>query len=187
MQQLKNHVSDELLNQLPDIKHHYIESEHPDHHWHLLHTKDQIVLDLGCGFHMIEPGWETTPAYFINKGATKIIGVDPMVDDINQFNSLYPNHNFYCDTINSVEKLDSYINDNQITSLKMDIEGDESYFITSNSTYPTLKYIAIETHSKYLLNSMIKKLMDLEFEINTVCTFYPRVYDICNLIYANRK
>jgi hypothetical protein len=69
----------------------------------------------------------------------------------------------------------------------MDIEGDESYFITSNSIYPTLKYIAIETHSKYLLNSMIKKLMDLEFEINTVCTFYPRVYDICNLIYANRK
>lgn len=34
---------------------------------------------------------------------------------------------------------------------------------------------------------MIKKLINIGFEINTICTFYPRVYDICNLIYASRK
>ena len=45
MEQLKGHVSDELLNQLHNIKHHYIESEHPDHHWHLLKVKDETVLD----------------------------------------------------------------------------------------------------------------------------------------------
>ena len=187
MEQLKGHVSDELLNQLSNIKHHYIESEHPDHHWHLLKTNNETVLDLGCGFHLMEPGWETTPGYFINKGAKKVIGIDPENNDIIQFGSLYPNHEFYTDLIDSIDKLNYFINNYNVTSLKMDIEGAEVVFIESNDTYPTLKHVAIETHSKEILNNMIKKLLELGFEIDTVCTFYPRVYDICNLIYASRK
>jgi hypothetical protein len=85
------------------------------------------------------------------------------------------------------KNLNYYINNNNITSLKMDIEGSEVVFINSNDTYPTLKHVAIETHSKEILNNMIKKLLELGFEIDTICTFYPRVYDICNLIYASRK
>ena len=187
MEQLKGHVSDELLTQLPNIKHHYIESEHPDHHWHLLTTDNETVLDLGCGFHLMEPGWETTPGYFINKGAKKVVGIDPAHSDIEHLKSVYIDHEFYTDLIDSSEKLNSYINNNNITSLKMDIEGSEVVFIHSNDTYATLKHVAIETHSKEILNNMIKKLLELGFEIDTICTFYPRVYDICNLIYASRK
>jgi hypothetical protein len=187
MEQLRGHIIDELLNQLPNIKHHYIESEHPNHHWHLLKVKDEIVLDLGCGFHLIEPGWETTPEYFLNKGAKKIIGVDPENSDIERFKSLLPDHFFYSAAITNVSELDHYINNYNVTSLKMDIEGYETCFIDSTSDYPTLKHVAIETHDKSILNSMIKKLLSLGFEIDTVCTFYPRVYDICNLIYASRK
>lgn len=183
---LIGHVSDELMCRIPSIKHHYIESENPNHHWHLLQTQDQVVLDLGCGFHLIEPGWETTPEYFINRGAKKIIGVDPECSDIQSFISKYPNHNFYCDSIDSVQKLDDYINNNNITSLKMDIEGYETKFIESKNNYPTLKYIAIETHSRSILNSMIEKLLTLNFNIDTICTFYPRVHHMCNLIYGHR-
>jgi hypothetical protein len=72
-------------------------------------------------------------------------------------------------------------------SCLVSMRGPETFFIDSTSDYPTLKHVAIETHNKNILNEMIKKLLNLGFEIDTICTFYPRVYDICNLIYANRK
>jgi uncharacterized protein (UPF0128 family) len=187
MKKLIGHISEELLGSIPNIKHHYIESEHPDHHWNFLEVKDQIVLDLGCGFHLIESGWETTPAYFINKGANKLIGVDTEYYDIETLKATYPEHEFYCEIIDTVEKLNYYINDKGVTSLKMDIEGEEVKFIDSLSNYPTLKYVAIESHSKEILNNLIKKLISLGFTIDIVCTFYPRVYEICNLVYASRK
>ena len=183
---LINHVSNELLEKLPDINHKYIESEHPDHHWDLLEVKDQIVADLGCGFHMMEPGWDTTPGYFLKKGAKKIIGVDPEYNDIEFFKKTYNSSDFYCDLVNTTEKIENYIINNNVSSLKMDIEGSESLFLNSTKKFECLKYVAIETHDKSLLNSFIVKLMDLNFKIDTICTFYPRVYNICNLIYAHR-
>jgi hypothetical protein len=186
MNPLKNHVSDELLHSLGDIRYRYVESEHPDHHWNLMKIKDETILDLGCGFHLIEPGWESTPEYFINRGAKKVVGVDPNCQDIHHLKSMYPNENFYCDKIDSVKKLDYFIENYNITSLKMDIEGFEINLIQSNSTYPSLNHVAIETHSRLILNSMIRKLISLKFNIDTVCVFYPEVYNICNLIYASR-
>lgn len=182
----KNHIKEELLEKLPDIKHHYIESENPEHHWNFLKVDNEIVADLGCGLHMIEGSWDTTPDFFIKKGAKKVIGVDTENNDIFNFNKRLIEHKFYCDRIDSVSKLEFYINDHNISSLKMDIEGYESLFLDSKSYFKSLKYVAIETHSKELLNKMIIKLLDLGFQIDIVCTFYPRVYDICNLIYASR-
>lgn len=183
---LKNHVSDDLLNKLIDINHHYIESENPEHHWHLLEVKDQVVLDLGCGFYLLESGWNSTPEYFINKGAKSVIGIDPECSDIRSLQQKLPNNTFICDMVDSTEKINRYINDYKITSLKMDIEGYEKYFLESKDNFETLKHVAIESHDKKLLNDLIVKLLDLNFKITTVCTFYPRAYNICNLIYANR-
>jgi len=183
---LINHVSKDLLEKLPEVNHKYIESEHPDHHWDLLEVKDQIVADLGCGFHLMESSWDTTPGYFLKKGAKKIIGVDPEGNDIQHFKNTYPYSDFYCDLINSTEKIEHYIINNNVSSLKMDIEGSESLFLDSTSNFDSLKYVAIETHSKELLNLFIVKLTNLNFKIDTICTFYPRVYNICNLIYAHR-
>jgi len=183
---LENFLYPEIFLQFPNIKHAHIESEHPDHHWNLLPVKDEIVLDLGCGFHMIEPGWDSTPKYFIKKQAAKIIGVDTEYNDIATFKKLFPLHSFYHDAIDSSNKVNHYIDSYNITSLKMDIEGEEIHFINSDSSFPTLKHVAIETHNKDLLNHIIKKLDKLDFKINTVCTFYPRVYNICNLVYASR-
>lgn len=185
-EQLKGHVSDTLLQQI-EVNHHYIESENPNHHWHLLPVKDETVLDLGCGFHLLESGWETTPEFFKNRGAKKVIGVDPHGDDIEKFKQLLSQDLFFNDCINTTERLNHYINTYDITSLKMDIEGHETCFLDSTENYPKLKHVAIETHSKDLLNRTVTKLIDLNFTISTICTFYPRVFNICNLVYASRE
>jgi hypothetical protein len=180
------HVYEENIENTKNSKHFYIQSEDPDHHWNFLNVKDQVVLDLGCGIHLKQPEWQTTPEYFTKKGALKVIGVDGNQDDINYLKLENPNNVFYCDFIDSSEKLISYINDNKVTSLKLDIEGFESLFIDSKNDFPTLKYVAIETHSRDLLNSSIKKLVNLNFKIDTICTFYPEAHHMCNLIYAYR-
>ncbi len=175
------------LTSLPNVKFHYIESENPDHHWNFLQVENEIVLDLGCGLHLIEGDWLSTPEYFLQKKAKKIIGVDIELNDINHFKTILPDQSFYCDQVNSVEKIDYYINENNVTALKMDIEGDEVSFLNSSSDYPTLKYVAIETHSRQLMHQIVQKLLHLNFDINILCTFYPRVFEVCNLIYASRK
>jgi len=183
---LKDFLDPDIYEKFSNIKHKHIKSENPEDHWDLLTVENQIVLDLGCGFHMIEEGWQSTPEYFINKKAKKIIGVDAADKDIRKLKSLFHKHDFYHDIIDSVDKINNYIINNNITSLKMDIEGEEVHFINSENEFPTLKYVAIESHNKNLLNSLIVKLNNLKFNIDTVCTFYPRVYNICNLVYASR-
>lgn len=167
---------------------HKIESEHPEHHWSFLEVKGQRVLDLGCGKHMMESSWETTPHYFLNKGANFVVGVDPFASDIAWFNQIIPSERgiFFVDTIDTTSKVEEYINNYQITSLKMDIEGAETTFLSSTNTFPTLKHVAIETHNRYLFHDSLFKLLDMGFKVTTVATFYPRVYDICNLIFASR-
>ena len=55
------------------------------------------------------------------------------------------------------------------------------------SQLPNVKHHYIESHSREILNNVINKLISLNFTIDTVCTFYPRVYDVCNLVYAHRN
>lgn len=186
MEQLKGHLSEKFLSELKDVKHYFVESEHPDHHWCFLPVKDQVVLDLGCGFHLIQPGWENTPEYFVNRGAKKVIGIDPQENDIKILTEKLPDQIFIKDYIDSPEKVEHYINSYGVTALKMDIEKREVHFINSKDTFPTLKYVAIESHNREILNNTIEKLISIGFTIDTVCTFYPEVYNICNLVYAHR-
>jgi hypothetical protein len=181
---LQEFLYPEVFAKCHDVKHDHVLSEKPDDHWSLLPVQNEIVLDLGCGLHM-NPS-ESTPEYFIKKQAKGIVGVDPDRDSIRILKELWPKHYFYCDIIDSSDKIDHYINTTKASCLKMDIEGDEIHFINSNSDFSNLKHVAIESHSKELLNSLVKKLHKLNFYINTICTFYPRVYNTCNLIYASR-
>lgn len=183
---LKDHLSEEVFKKIPHVNHHYIQSENPEHHWHLLNVKDAIVADIGCGLHMIQKEWDTTPEFFIKNGAKKIIGVDSNCKDIDFFKTKLPKHDFYCDSIDSLSKLEFYIDELNVTSLKLDIEGHEQLLLSSNKTFDSLKNVAIETHSRTLLNQMILKLIDLQFNIETVCTFYPEAFSICNLVYASK-
>jgi hypothetical protein len=163
-----------------------VESEDPNHHWDYLVVKDQVVLDLGCGKHFLEEGMQTTPEFFIGKGAKKIIGVDPHIDDIRYFQEKLPESLFIKDCILSADHLDSYMNNYDVTAVKMDIEGHERHLVESLSEYQNIKHMAIETHSRDLFHDVMMRLLELGFNITHVATFYPRVYDVCNLIFASR-
>ena len=49
-----------------------------------------------------------------------------------------------------------------------------------------IRNIAVETHNRNLFHDVMMKLIDCGFKITHVGTFYPRVYDECNLIFATR-
>jgi hypothetical protein len=130
-----------------------VESEDPNHHWDYLVVKDQVVLDLGCGKHFLEEGMQTTPEFFIGKGAKKIIGVDPHIDDIRYFQEKLPESLFIKDCILSADHLDSYMNNYDVTAVKMDIEGHEKVLLDLN-VVPELSKCTIlaETHDCFVPN-----------------------------------
>lgn len=164
----------------------HVESENPLHHWDWLNVKDQVVLDLGCGFHFIEDGWDTTPDFFLNKGAKKIIGVDPHIEDIEHFRSRLPDSEFVKDCVLSAEHLNQYLLNPEVQAVKMDIEGHERHLLETDETYQNIRNFAIETHNRNLFHDVMMKLIDCGFKITHVGTFYPRVYNECNLIFATR-
>lgn len=164
----------------------HVEDENPFNHWDHLIVKNQVVLDLGCGKHYIQDDWMTTPEFFLHKGAKKVVGVDPHIDDIEYYKQVHPDSLFFKDCVLSADHLDSYMNNYDVTAVKMDIEGHERHLIESASTYPNIKHISVETHNRELFHNVMMRLIDLGFEITHVATFYPRVYNECNLIVANR-
>ena len=170
------------------MKYVYITSENPKHHWNYLAVKNEIVLDLGCGKHLNELGWLSTPEFFLSKGAKYVIGIDPHQKDIDWYGQHLDTtkSEFIKDCILNAPQLEHYFDLFKPTSVKMDIEGYEQHFIGSTHTFTSLKHIAIETHSRELFHDTLFKLLFLNFNITHICTFYPRVYDICNVIYATR-
>jgi hypothetical protein len=79
----RNYFSERKFRKLlrPDVTE-LITSEDSSVHWKHLEVSDKVVLDLGCGFWEIEDIQESSPVYFKNKGAKKIIGVDMNADDL---------------------------------------------------------------------------------------------------------
>jgi len=75
-----------------------VESENPLEHWNdIKEVEGKVVLDLGCGW-LFQP-FESTPQYFIGRGAKKIIGVDAACGEIEKLNATFPDHAFVCKTI----------------------------------------------------------------------------------------
>jgi hypothetical protein len=139
----------------------YVESENPLHHWNWLNVKDQVVLDLGCGFHFIQDGWDTTPEFFLKKGASKIIGLDPHLDDIEHFKQILPESEFIKDCVLSAEHLNQYLLNPEVQAVKMDIEGAEYEAlpeILSRGVRPTM--ISMEIHSNHISGKTLVDLLE---------------------------
>jgi len=170
---------------IPKIKTHYIADENPENHWCFLPVDNEVVLDLGCSKHLVEDNWLTTPEYFWEKGAISVTGVDPHEEDIKWYQQ-EAEGNFIVDYIDSPQKVSYYVDSFNVTSMKMDIEWKEEHFVNCTSDFPTLKYVAIETHSRDLFHDVLFKLLDLGFQPTHLCHFYPRVAKICNVIFASR-
>lgn len=147
-------------------------SENPSEHWCHLNIKDQNVLDLGCGRWSFSDAQDSTPYYFLNNGASKVVGVDVLKDEIDFYNKINNNNKLSFvqaklgefDTLVVARRL---INDNQITSIKCDIEGAELFFLALNKEdYKTINSIAIEYHGLWIKDLLLSHFNNNGFTLS---------------------
>lgn len=119
-----------------------IHNENPIEHWSDVQNVGHTVLDLGCGWINTEL---TTPEYWMQRGASKVIGVDVTQSEIDKLNDKYPQHLFVCKEIKIAQDLSELIDAYNPDFIKMDIEGFETV-LENIESLGTVKEIAIEYH-----------------------------------------
>ena len=136
-------------------------SEDSSQHWKFLEVANFNVLDLGFGRWGVSNLNETSPIFFKNRGAKKIIGVDLDEGEINYFKEYFKT-NFKDDSvfkkiyINNPNHIDQLIKEQEINIIKCDIEGAEiNLFKLDFKQYESLVGLAIEYHSPVLLKELI--------------------------------
>jgi hypothetical protein len=143
-----------------------IENESPDTHWGFLPVTNKVVLDLGCG---LNSEFMPTPCFFIQeRGASKVIGVDPNQQSYQWYKQNYNVHNFIChmDYADTIFKLEWYMKHSGANIAKIDIEGSE---ILMNAINPEIlsgfSNIAIEYHNLPSLIAVERLLKENGFTI----------------------
>ena len=149
-----------------------IKSENPKDHWKHLKCFNERVLDLGCAYNDADAENTRqnklgTPHYIINQAPSFYAGVDSYCSDIDQlkleFSAQNENVKFYCDSINSVKKLEDYIKQTEPTIIKSDIEGAETFFLGIESM-PSVLQMAIELHSPAIEKAFIEWALKHNFK-----------------------
>ena len=148
-----------------------VESENPLEHWNdIKEVEGKVVLDLGCGW-LFQP-FESTPQYFIGRGAKKIIGVDAACGEIEKLNATFPNHTFVCKTILEFNDLASLITEHKPQLIKMDIEGYEHHMKDMTlEQFESVEEIAVEYHNPSCKKILEDKLTEFGFEIFAINQF----------------
>jgi hypothetical protein len=143
-----------------------ITSEEPNIHWGFLNVQGRTVLDLGSSKFAAT---KSTPEYFIEQGATKVVGIDIGLDTEYQ----NPSFTMLPMYIGSKEQLQDLINEHQPEVIKADIEGAEVHF-KEIASIPSVVEIAIEYHDNDLKNLIESKLSEWGF---SNCDLY-QLFDI---------
>ncbi|MDP9048367.1 MAG: hypothetical protein M3N14_09535 [Bacteroidota bacterium] len=156
---------------LPNVSE-LITSEDASIHWKNLDVSGKVVLDLGCGFWEIDNVEESSPVYFKNKGAVKIIGVDLNANDINilkdYFKEYFKNDGseFLVKQVTTTDDLLELIMKYRVESIKCDIEGFEKVmFNISKDQVANITSISVEYHSHVLFLNLINTLNNWGFSI----------------------
>ena len=148
-------------------------SENSSEHWPFLSVDGLNVLDLGIGRWGVNEIAETSPVFFKNKNAKKIVGVDCDENEVAFFDKYFSNNYtdesvFKCKFIKSSKDLSFLISENDINVIKCDIEGEEiNLFKLKLQEYSLLQNIAIEYHSTVLLRQLIN-VNDLEWKFKVI-------------------
>lgn len=148
-----------------------VHSEDPQEHWSdIENVEGKIVLDLGCGW-LFQPH-ESTPEYFINRGASIVIGVDAACEETNKLQQKYPEHIFICKTIITEQDMIDIFESYRPQIVKMDIEGYESVIDKMNQEhFESIEELAIEYHNPTCKSILDKKLPEFGYEITHVNQF----------------
>jgi hypothetical protein len=153
-----------------------INTENPLEHWKYVDVFDKILIDFGCGrwehVEYRDKSWPTTPEYFVQRGAKKVIGIDSDSNEINWFNQNYNNDSRYAFevlAINSSENFKHIFEKYNPSSIKCDIEGNEVFLLDlDESIFKNIKSIYIETHSKSLFDKIKNKFTNLNYNISNL-------------------
>ena len=170
-----------------------IDSEKSSVHWKYLDVSNKIVLDLGCGLWRVNDMQESSPVYFKNRGAKKIIGVDLNANDINVLKGYFDEHfkddgsEFLVKAIATTNDMVELITKYQIQSIKCDIEGFEKVmFDIDKSLINSVTDISVEYHTHILFLNLINTFNNWGFTIvnHSVFTYAPQGMGV---ITATRK
>ena len=146
-----------------------IPTEDPKHHWSFLNVKDKLVLDMGCSFYeaYYNPGMLSSAEWFIENGATQVIGFDGDPEEVTKYNIVYKNDPRYeifqlwLDTPDHIKKLLEF--NPQV--IKCDIEGAEINFLPiTKEEMDCVEEIAFEYHDIATREMCEKKLPEWGFD-----------------------
>jgi len=171
------------------VKTKIVHSENPLEHWSdITDLKNKCVLDLGCGW--INQGFQSTPEYFLSRGASKIIGVDETCTEINSLTEIYPSHTFLCGKIDTADDLSNLIKTYKPEFIKMDIEGFEVLIKDIPvEVFSSVEEMAVEYHNPECKEVLINKFKELNFEVFASNSFgwYCTDPNIMGIIHAKKK
>lgn len=174
---------------MSNMKTKIVNSEDPIEHWSDIHNVEgKIVMDLGCGW--LFQSHQSTPEYFINRGAKHLIGVDASCGETQKLTELYPSHTFICKTILSTDDLIELFTEHKPEVIKMDIEGYESMIENMEPIHwDSVKEIGVEYHNPTCKSILETKLTEFGFEITNMNGFGWFVTDtnIMGIMHARRK
>ena len=165
-----------------------IMSENPLEHWSdITDVQGKVVLDFGCGW-LFQP-FQCTPEYFIERGASLVVGVDVACSEIEKLLERYPTHLFFCHSLATIGDLTYYIDLVKPQVIKMDIEGVESVLkdITAEQM-ASVEEVAIEYHNPECKKIVTNKLTELGFTIFAINPFgwYVTNPEIMGVLHAKR-
>lgn len=143
-----------------------IASENPKDHWDDLDVAGKNVLDLGCGRWDANSFEETTPYFFINKGASSVVGIDVVKEEVDFFKSKQlTNCTFIECSVRDKDTLLKLIADHKIDVIKMDIEGNEVILKDIEmKDFQNISSIAVEYHLNVDKNLLVETLANLGFK-----------------------
>jgi hypothetical protein len=166
-----------------------VNSENPIEHWNDIQSvEDKVVMDFGCGW--LFQQHESTPEYFINRGAKHLIGIEAACGEVEKLKELYPTHTFICKTIVSKDDIVELLKEYKPDTIKMDIEGYESVIehITTEE-FDCVKEIGVEYHNPECKHILETKLNEFGFEIFAINQFgwFCTDINIMGILHAKRK
>jgi O-antigen biosynthesis protein len=169
-----------------------IPTEDPKDHWSFLNVKDKLVLDMGCSFYeaYYHPGMLSSAEWFVENGATQVVGFDGDPAEVTKYNIVYKNNPRYnifklwLDNPDHIRKLLEF----KPQVIKCDIEGNEINFLhITKEEMDCVEEIAFEYHDVTTREMCEKKLPEWGFNFIEQFSILDRHPDNQGVYYGSKS
>jgi fibrillarin-like rRNA methylase len=157
--------------------------ENFEDHWGFINWKNKQILDIGADF-------GSTAECFLAVGASKIYASE---GDNNLYNQLIeyakdkpnivPNKKWISSPADFIDLFNNF----KVDIVKMDIEGAEIHLLgVPDDILKSIKEYAIECHSIYIMNAILERFKNLNFDVVDIRRLRP-LEDTYNVIYVKQS